>query len=228
MASRPARHTPWKPTASSARPTARPSKPPCKRRRGGRPARSSPTSSSGATSTRTPSGKGRPWERCWDRWSALAIYRWSNIWGIPLGVWIALPAPARRRDRLPARPAATRSAAGWPASPGSTREPAAAPPSPSSTRRSSAPGTAPASSCSSRSSSAASCCSPTPASIRRWRRERGRRSPAGWPQGIRAARPTPALIEAIRACGELLERHDVAREPDDADELSDELRLERE
>ena len=25
--------------------------------------------------------------------AALALYRWSNLWGIPPGIWIALPAP---------------------------------------------------------------------------------------------------------------------------------------
>src|SRR3954454_4338682 len=25
--------------------------------------------------------------------AALALYRWSDVWGIPLGIWIALPAP---------------------------------------------------------------------------------------------------------------------------------------
>jgi putative membrane protein len=47
-------------------------------------------------------------------------------------------------------------------------------------------------------------------------------------QGIRRDQPGPALIEAIRACGELLERHQVARQADDTDELSNELRRERE
>jgi putative membrane protein len=47
-------------------------------------------------------------------------------------------------------------------------------------------------------------------------------------QGIRSGRPAPALIEAVRACGELLERHGVERRADDTDELSDELRRERE
>ncbi len=46
--------------------------------------------------------------------------------------------------------------------------------------------------------------------------------------GIREGRPGPALIEAIRACGELLERHGLERRADDTDELSDELRRERE
>ena len=46
--------------------------------------------------------------------------------------------------------------------------------------------------------------------------------------GIRSGRPGPALIEAIRACGELLERHGVERQADDQDELPNELRRERE
>jgi putative membrane protein len=47
-------------------------------------------------------------------------------------------------------------------------------------------------------------------------------------QGIRSGRPAPALIEAVRACGDLLERHGVERRAEDVDELSDELRRERE
>jgi putative membrane protein len=47
-------------------------------------------------------------------------------------------------------------------------------------------------------------------------------------QGIRGGRTAPALIEAIRACGELLERHGVERRAEDTDELSNELRRERE
>lgn len=47
-------------------------------------------------------------------------------------------------------------------------------------------------------------------------------------QGIRSGRPAPALIEAVRACGELLERHGVERRAEDTDELSNELRRERE
>ena len=42
--------------------------------------------------------------------------------------------------------------------------------------------------------------------------------------GIRAHRPGEALVEGIRQCGELLERHGVAIQPDDSDELSNELR----
>jgi len=42
--------------------------------------------------------------------------------------------------------------------------------------------------------------------------------------GIHAGRPGEALVEGIRQCGELLERHGVAIQPDDSDELSNELR----
>ncbi|HEX7183166.1 MAG TPA: hypothetical protein VF756_15100 [Thermoanaerobaculia bacterium] len=42
--------------------------------------------------------------------------------------------------------------------------------------------------------------------------------------GIRAGRPGAALVEAIRQCGELLERHGVALQPGDRNELPDELR----
>lgn len=42
--------------------------------------------------------------------------------------------------------------------------------------------------------------------------------------GIRAGRAGEALLEAIRSCGDLLERHGVARRADDVNELPDELR----
>lgn len=45
---------------------------------------------------------------------------------------------------------------------------------------------------------------------------------------IRRGRPGPAMVEAIRACGELLARHAVERRADDRNELRDELRRERE
>jgi putative membrane protein len=47
-------------------------------------------------------------------------------------------------------------------------------------------------------------------------------------EGIRQGRPGTALVEAVRACGELLERHGVERRTDDRDELSNELRRGRE
>ena len=43
--------------------------------------------------------------------------------------------------------------------------------------------------------------------------------------GIAAGRATGALVEVIESCGELLERYDVRRRPDDEDELSDQPRL---
>ncbi|MCP4202972.1 MAG: hypothetical protein GY769_13700 [bacterium] len=42
--------------------------------------------------------------------------------------------------------------------------------------------------------------------------------------GIREGKPADALVGAIRECGELLEERGVAIQPDDTDELSDELR----
>ena len=45
---------------------------------------------------------------------------------------------------------------------------------------------------------------------------------------IRRGRPGPAMVEAIQACGELLARHSVERRADDQNELRDELRRERE
>jgi putative membrane protein len=42
--------------------------------------------------------------------------------------------------------------------------------------------------------------------------------------GIRAGRAGEALLEAIQSCGDLLERHGVARRADDRNELPDELR----
>lgn len=42
--------------------------------------------------------------------------------------------------------------------------------------------------------------------------------------GVRSGRPGAAMVDAIHACGELLERHGVERRSDDRDELSNELR----
>ncbi len=44
--------------------------------------------------------------------------------------------------------------------------------------------------------------------------------------GIRTGQPGPALVEAIRECGLLLEKHGVEIQPDDIDELNDGLRME--
>lgn len=46
----------------------------------------------------------------------------------------------------------------------------------------------------------------------------------GIAKGIRTGRAGEALLEAIRSCGDLLERHGVARRADDVNELPDELR----
>ena len=42
--------------------------------------------------------------------------------------------------------------------------------------------------------------------------------------GLRGGGPAAALAAGIRQCGELLARFGVARRPDDANELADELR----
>lgn len=47
---------------------------------------------------------------------------------------------------------------------------------------------------------------------------------AGIAAGIRAGKAGEALLEAIQSCGDLLERHGVARRADDLNELPDELR----
>jgi uncharacterized membrane protein len=44
-------------------------------------------------------------------------------------------------------------------------------------------------------------------------------------RGIRARRAADGLVEAIAACGRLLERTGVKREKGDTDELSDNLRV---
>ncbi len=48
---------------------------------------------------------------------------------------------------------------------------------------------------------------------------------AGLVAGIRRGEPAAALVEAVTACGELLETHGVDIRPDDTDELSDDLRV---
>jgi putative membrane protein len=44
--------------------------------------------------------------------------------------------------------------------------------------------------------------------------------------GIRTGRPGPAVVEAIEACGGILDRHGLEVRPDDIDELRDGLRME--
>ncbi|HEX4495568.1 MAG TPA: hypothetical protein VIE43_07880 [Thermoanaerobaculia bacterium] len=158
---------------------------------------------------------------------ALALYRWSDIWGVPMGVWIALPAPVGGAIGylLSLLHPVRRWMAGEPRLDARARRRAAV--------------------------------AFLDQEVFRTRNRTGillfvslfeRRvvlladsgihqkvEEGAWEaitrrlaQGLRAARPAPALIEAIRACGELLEKHDLARAGDDADELSNELRLERE
>lgn len=43
--------------------------------------------------------------------------------------------------------------------------------------------------------------------------------------GINMKKPADGLIDAVRACGELLERKGIEKRPDDRDELSDSLRM---
>lgn len=43
--------------------------------------------------------------------------------------------------------------------------------------------------------------------------------------GMRTGKPADAIVEAIRNCGSLLERHGVARRPDDTDELKNRMRM---
>jgi putative membrane protein len=157
---------------------------------------------------------------------ALALYRWSDIWGVPMGVWIALPAPVGGAIGylLSLLHPVRRWMAGEPRLDARARRRAAV--------------------------------AFLDQEVFRTRNRTGillfvslfeRRvvlladsgihqkvEEGAWEaitrrlaQGLRAARPAPALIEAIRACGELLEKHDLARAGDDADELSNELRLEK-
>jgi putative membrane protein len=159
--------------------------------------------------------------------AALALHRWSTIWGIPMGIWIALPAPlgGAAGYLLALLHPVRRWMAGEPALDARARRRAAV--------------------------------AFLEQEVFRTRGRTGillfvslfeRRvvlladsgihqkvEEGDWgeitrrlAQGIRSGRPAPALIEAIRACGELLERHGVERQADDQDELSDELRLEKE
>jgi putative membrane protein len=158
---------------------------------------------------------------------ALALYRWSDIWGVPMGVWIALPAPLGGAIGylLSLLHPVRRWMVGGPRLDARARRRAAV--------------------------------AFLDQEVFRTRNRTGillfvslfeRRvvlladsgihqkvEEGAWEaitrrlaQGLRGARPAPALIAAIRACGELLEKHDLARAEDDADELSNELRLEKE
>ena len=159
--------------------------------------------------------------------AAFALQRWSPIWGIPLGIWIALPAPLGGAIGylLALLPPVRRWMAGEHALDARARRRAAV--------------------------------AFLDQEVFRTRQRTGillfvslfeRRvvlladsgihqkvEEGAWEAitrrlagGLRGGRPGPALAEAIQACGELLERHGVERQADDRDELSNELRLERE
>jgi putative membrane protein len=158
---------------------------------------------------------------------ALAIYRWSNVWGIPIGIWIALPAlvgggigyllslldPVRRwmagDATLDLR--ARRRAAGafLEQEVFQTRQRTGILLFVSLFER--------------RVVLLADSGIHQKVEEGAWEAITGRLA-----TGIRSGRPGPAMIEAIRACGELLERHGVERQADDQDELPNELRQERE
>jgi putative membrane protein len=154
---------------------------------------------------------------------ALAFHRWTDLWGWPLGIWIALPAPlgGALGYLLALLGPVRRWMAGEPTLDTRARRRAAA--------------------------------AFLEAEVFRTRERTGillfvslfeRRvvlladsgihqkvDDTAWEEitrrlarGIREGRPGPAMIEAIRACGELLERHGVERQADDQDELTNELR----
>ena len=157
---------------------------------------------------------------------ALAIYRWSNVWGIPVGIWIALPAlvgggigyllslldPVRRwmagGETLDLR--ARRRAAGafLEQEVFQTRHRTGILLFVSLFER--------------RVVLLADSGIHQKVEKGSWDAITGRLA-----MGIRSGRPGPAMIEAIRACGELLERHGVERQADDQDELPNELRREK-
>jgi putative membrane protein len=159
--------------------------------------------------------------------AALAIYRWSNVWGIPIGIWIALPAPVggaigyllsllhpvRRwmtgEETLDLRARRRAAVAFIDQEVFRTRHRTGILLFVSLFER--------------RVVLLADSGIHQKVEEGAW--EAITRRLAG---GIRSGRPGPALIEAIRACGELLERHGVERQADDQDELSNELRRERE
>ncbi len=159
--------------------------------------------------------------------AALAIHRWSNVWGIPLGIWIALPAPVggaigyllallhpvRRwlagEHTLDARARRRAAVAFLDQEIFRTRHRTGILLFVSLFER--------------RVVLLADSGIHQKVEEGAW--EAITRRLAG---GIRSGRPGPALIAAIRACGELLERHGVERQADDQDELSNELRRERE
>jgi putative membrane protein len=159
--------------------------------------------------------------------AALAIYRWSNVWGIPIGIWIALPAlvgggigyllslldPVRRwmagDETLDLRARRRAAAAFLEQEVFQTRHRTGILLFVSLFER--------------RVVLLADSGIHQKVEKGSWDAITGRLA-----VGIRSGRPGPAMIEAIRACGELLERHGVERQTDDQDELPNELRRERE
>jgi putative membrane protein len=158
---------------------------------------------------------------------ALAIYRWSNVWGIPIGIWIALPAlvgggigyllsllaPVRRwmagGETLDLRARRRAAAAFLDQEVFQTRQRTGILLFVSLFER--------------RVVLLADSGIHQKVEEGAWEAITGRLA-----TGIRSGRPGPAMIEAIRACGELLERHGVEHQADDQDELPNELRRERE
>jgi putative membrane protein len=154
---------------------------------------------------------------------ALAIYRWSNVWGIPIGVWIALPAPVGggigyllslldpvRRwmagdETLDLRARRRAAAAFLEQEVFQTRHRTGILLFVSLFER--------------RVVLLADSGIHQKVEEGAWDAITRRLA-----AGIRSGRPGPAMIEAIRACGELLERHGVERQADDQDELPNELR----
>lgn len=159
--------------------------------------------------------------------AALAIHRWSDLWGIPLGIWIALPAPlggavgyllallhpVRRwlagEHTLDARARRRAGAAFLEQEVFRTRNRTGILLFVSLFER--------------RVVLLADSGIHQKVEEGAWEAITRRLA-----EGIRSGRPGPALIEAIRACGELLQKHGVERQADDQDELSNELRREKE
>ncbi|HKI03627.1 MAG TPA: hypothetical protein VKK31_16735 [Thermoanaerobaculia bacterium] len=154
---------------------------------------------------------------------ALAIHRWSSIWGIPIEYWIALPAPVGGAAGylLALLPAVRRWMAGEEAMESRARRRAAVAFLDQEVFR-----TADrtgillfVSLFEHRVVLLADAGIHEKVDQGQWE-EITRRLAAE----IRRGRRGPAMVEAIRACGELLARHKVEIRPDDRNELSDELR----
>lgn len=154
---------------------------------------------------------------------ALAIHRWSSIWGIPLAYWIALPAPVGGAVGylLALLPQVRRWMAGEEAMEARTRRRAAVAFLDQEVFRTAG-----------RTGILLFVSlfehrvvlladSGINEQVEQGQWEEITRRLAG---EIRRGRRGPAMVEAIRACGELLARHKVEIRPDDRNELSDELR----